>query len=173
LSAFSRQLSSILTEKEVKALQNIISNSDSLINEAKNSFEVSGQISSILNNIKIFSSELTSMSSNLDASFQPRLNKIDSILIEIEDFTNDLEIVTSGFSSFNSSASNLDSSMVILNGLVKEMNEGKGTLGKLLKDDSLYDNLNEVVDNTNSLINQVTADPKSFFNININFGGSK
>ena len=173
LSAFSRQLSSILTEKEVKALQNIISNSDSLINDAKDSFEVSGQINDILNNIKIFSSELTTISSNLDTSFQPRLNQIDSILIEIEDFTSGLEIVTNGFTSFNSSASNLDSSMIILNALVNEMNEGKGTLGKLLKDDSLYDNLNEVVDNTNSLINQVTADPKSFFNININFGGSK
>jgi phospholipid/cholesterol/gamma-HCH transport system substrate-binding protein len=144
-----------------------------LINNAKDSFEVSGQINDILNNIKIFSSELTAISSNLDASFQPRLNQIDSILIEIEDFTNGLEIVTNGFSSFNSSASNLDSSIIILNNLVNEMNEGKGTLGKLLKDDTLYDNLNEVVDNTNSLINQVTADPKSFFNININFGGSK
>ena len=45
--------------------------------------------------------------------------------------------------------------MKILQSLVNEMNQGKGTLGKFLKDDSLYDNLNEVVDNTNSLINEV------------------
>ena len=45
--------------------------------------------------------------------------------------------------------------MKVLQSLVDELNDGKGTLGKLLKDDSLYDNLNEVVDNTNSLINEV------------------
>jgi len=61
--------------------------------------------------------------------------------------------------------------MKTLQSLVNQMNEGKGTLGKFLKDDSLYDNLNEVVDNTNSLINEVKNDPKSFFNININLGG--
>ena len=49
------------------------------------------------------------------------------------------------------------------------MNEGKGSLGKFLKDDSLYDNLNEVVVNANSLIDSVKQDPRSFFNINILF----
>ena len=40
LSAFSRQLSSTLTDKEVKALQSIINNTDSLIVETKNTTEI-------------------------------------------------------------------------------------------------------------------------------------
>lgn len=171
LSAFSRQLSSTLTDKEVLAIQNIIANADSLVDETKKSLKISNEINNIVTNIKSFSSELNSFSSNLDSSLEPRLGQVDSILYEIENFTQDLEIVTGGFTSFASSASSLDSSMKVLQSLVDELNNGKGTLGKLLKDDSLYDNLNEVVDNTNSLINEVKNDPKSFFNININFGG--
>ena len=171
LSAFSRQLSSTLTDKEVFAIQNIIANADSLVDETKKSLKISNEINNIVTNIKSFSSELNSFSSNLDSSLEPRLGQVDSILYEIENFTHDLEIITGGFTSFASSASTLDSSMKVLQSLVDELNDGKGTLGKLLKDDTLYDNLNEVVDNTNSLINEVKNDPKSFFNININFGG--
>ena len=171
LSAFTRQLSSAFTDKEVLAIKSIIANTDTLVDETKNSLKISKEINNIVENIKLFSEELNSFSSNLDSSLEPRLGQIDSILYEIENFTSDLEVVTGGFDSFASSANSLDSSMKVLQSLVNEMNEGKGTLGKFLKDDSLYDNLNEVVDNTNSLINEVKNDPKSFFNININLGG--
>jgi phospholipid/cholesterol/gamma-HCH transport system substrate-binding protein len=114
---------------------------------------------------------LNQLGLNLDSSLEPRLGQVDSILYEIENFTSDLEIVTGGFDSFASSATSLDSSMKVLQSLVNEMNEGKGTLGKFLKDDSLYDNLNDVVENTNSLIDEVKKDPRSNTNINLFLGG--
>ena len=169
LSAFSRQLSATFTDKEVLAIQNIIANADTLVDETKRSLKISAEINKIVNNIKLFSEELNSFSSNLDSSLEPRLVQVDSILYEIQSFTNDLEIITGGFDSFASSANSLDSSMKILQILVNDMNEGKGSLGKFLKDDSFYDNLNEVVVNANSLIDSVKQDPRSFFNINILF----
>ena len=47
----------------------------------------------------------------------------------------------------------------------------RGIHDYFLKDDSLYDNLNDVVENTNSLIDEVKKDPRSFFNINLFLGG--
>ena len=81
LSAFSRQLSSVLTEKEVNSLQSIINNADSLIDETKNSLKVSQEINSIVRNIEIFSKELNAISSNLDENINSKALKIDSILI--------------------------------------------------------------------------------------------
>ena len=52
--------------------------------------------------------------------------------------------------------------MASLQLLINDLNEGKGSLGKLLKDESLYDNLNEVVDNTNELINDVKDNPTKY-----------
>ena len=171
LSAFSRQLSSVFTDKEVMAIKSIIANADTLVDETKNSLKISKEVNNIVENIKLFSEELNSFSSGLDSTLEPRLGQVDSILYEIENFTSDLDIVTGGFDSFASSATSLDSSMKVLQSLVNEMNEGKGTLGKFLKDDSLYDNLNDVVENTNSLIDEVKKDPRSFFNINLFLGG--
>ena len=172
LSAFSRQLSAAFSDREVLAIQSIIANTDTLVDETKKSLKISKEINGIIANMERFAEDLNKFSSNLESSLDPRLNQVDSILYEIDKFTNDLEVITLGFDSFASSANSLDSSMKVLNVLVNEMNAGKGTLGKLLKDDSLYDNLNEVVDNTNSLIDEVKKDPRSFFNINLNILGN-
>ena len=173
LSAFSRQLSSVFTDKEVMAIKSIIANTDTLVDETKNSLKISKEINDIVANIKLFSEELNTFSSSLDSTLEPRFVQVDSILYEIENFTSDLDIVTGGFDSFASSANSLDSSMKILQSLVHEMNEGKGSVGKFLKDDSLYDNLNEVVVNANSIIDEVKKDPRSFFNINVFLGSGK
>ena len=162
LSAFSRQLSSTLTDKEVRALKSIINNTDSLVNETKNTLMLSEEINKIIKNMEIFSSELKSVGLNLGEEFQPKAAKIDSILIEIENFSNSLEIATKGLESFSSSADSFDNSMSTLKSLVDEMNEGKGTLGKLLKDESLYNNLNEVVDNAKELVDDVKKNPAKY-----------
>jgi len=155
LSAFSRQLSATLTDKEVRALQSIINNTDSLVSETKNTLMISQEINRIITNLEIFSSELKMMGSNLGEGFQPKISKIDSILAKMESFSNKLEPASKGLEDFEKSMSTLQL-------LVQDLNQGKGSLGKLLKDESLYDNLNEVVDNTNDLINDVKENPTKY-----------
>ena len=155
LSAFSRQLSSTLTDKEVRALQSIINNADSLVSETKNTLMISKEIGQIVSNLEDFSYDLKLMGSNLGEGFQPKISKIDSILDKMESFSNKLEPASEGLESF-------EKSMATLQILIEGMNEGKGSLGKLLKDEALYDNLNEVVDNTNDLINDVKENPTKY-----------
>ena len=155
LSAFSRQLSSTLTDKEVKALQSIINNADSLLYETKNSLKISSEINKIVNNLEIFSSELKSLSLNLGEEFDPKLAKIDNIINELNKFSSKLGPASEGLKSF-------EQSMATLQLLINDLNDGKGSLGKLLKDESLYDNLNEVVDNTNELILDVKDNPTKY-----------
>tara|TARA_Y100000768_G_scaffold265003_1_gene202322 strand:+ start:2167 stop:3096 length:930 start_codon:yes stop_codon:yes gene_type:complete len=155
LSAFSRQLSSTLTDKEVKALQSIINNADSLLYETKNSLKISSEINKIVNNLEVFSSELKSLSLNLGEEFDPKLAKIDNIINELNKFSSELGPASEGLKSF-------EQSMATLQLLINDLNDGKGSLGKLLKDESLYDNLNEVVDNTNELILDVKDNPTKY-----------
>ncbi len=155
LSAFSRQLSSTLTDKEVKALQSIINNADSLLYETKNSLKISSEINKIVNNLEVFSSELKSLSLNLGEEFDPKLAKIDNIINELNKFSSELGPASKGLKSF-------EQSMATLQLLINDLNDGKGSLGKLLKDESLYDNLNEVVDNTNELILDVKDNPTKY-----------
>ena len=155
LSAFSRQLSATLTDKEVRALQSIINNTDSLVSETKNTLMISQEINRIITNLEIFSSELKMMGSNLGEGFKPKISKVDSILAKMESFSSKLEPASKGLEDF-------EKSMYTLQLLVQDLNQGKGSLGKLLKDEALYDNLNEVVDNTNDLINDVKENPTKY-----------
>ena len=155
LSAFSRQLSSTLTDKEVKALQSIINNADSLLYETKNSLQISAEINKIIYNLENFSSDLKSIGSSIENDLDPKLTKIDGILDQIQNFSNQLGPASEGLKSFEKTMTNLQL-------IIDDLNNGKGSLGKLLKDDSLYDNLNEVVDNTNELINDVKDNPTKY-----------
>ncbi len=162
LSAFTRQLSTTLTEEEVIALQNIIHNTDSLVNETKKSLTISKEINKIVRNIENFSNELNALGTNLGQDFSPKMAEIDSILIEIRDFSSSLKVASDGFDSFASSAETLESSVAVLQNIVDELDQGKGTLGKLLKDETLYDNMNEVVTDARDLINDMKENPTKY-----------
>jgi phospholipid/cholesterol/gamma-HCH transport system substrate-binding protein len=47
------------------------------------------------------------------------------------------------------------------------MERGEGTLGKLSKDDSLYNNLNSAVTNLSQLTNDIRANPKKYLSVSV------
>ncbi|WP_027375955.1 MlaD family protein [Kaistella palustris] len=54
-----------------------------------------------------------------------------------------------------------------LNGVVSGIQNGEGSLGKLTKDDQLYNNLNTASDNLNKLIEDLKANPKRYLNFSV------
>lgn len=67
---------------------------------------------------------------------------------------------------------NLNKSVNELNGLLTDLNQGQGSLGKLMKDPLLYNNLNTTVNNANELLIDFKANPKRYVGFSI-FGGKK
>jgi phospholipid/cholesterol/gamma-HCH transport system substrate-binding protein len=51
--------------------------------------------------------------------------------------------------------------------IAQDMNSGKGTIGKLLKNDSLYANLNKAIENLNLLLIDIKAKPKRYVHFSI------
>lgn len=54
-----------------------------------------------------------------------------------------------------------------LNKMISGINNGNGTLGKLTKDDQLYNNLNQTSQSLNSLITDLKQNPKRYINISV------
>ena len=50
------------------------------------------------------------------------------------------------------------------------MQNGSGTIGKLLQNDSLYNSLNKTTANLDSLITELKRNPKRYFSFSV-FGG--
>jgi phospholipid/cholesterol/gamma-HCH transport system substrate-binding protein len=61
----------------------------------------------------------------------------------------------------------LNSSIAGLQGVIKEINQGKGTLGKLAKDDSLYVNLDRTAANIALLMADMKLNPKRYVHFSL------
>ncbi|HLP52857.1 MAG TPA: hypothetical protein VK154_18340, partial [Chitinophagales bacterium] len=61
----------------------------------------------------------------------------------------------------------LNSAIGQLNGVLADVNQGKGTLGKIVKDDALYSKVDTAVTNLNVLLKDVKARPYRYISINV------
>ncbi|MBL3548520.1 MULTISPECIES: MlaD family protein [Chryseobacterium] len=67
----------------------------------------------------------------------------------------------------NATIANLDTTVGKLNQVIGGIDKGEGSLGKLMKDEQLYNNLNSASSNLNSLIEDMKANPKRYINFSV------
>jgi len=67
----------------------------------------------------------------------------------------------------NATIANLDATVGQLNQVIGGIDKGEGSLGKLMKDEQLYNNLNSASTNLNSLIEDMKANPKRYINFSV------
>ena len=74
-------------------------------------------------------------------------------------------------SQIKSAIASADNSLKELNTLLTKINQGQGTLGKMAKNDSLYNNLNKSAEKLEKLLQDVRMNPKRYVHFSI-FGKS-
>jgi phospholipid/cholesterol/gamma-HCH transport system substrate-binding protein len=68
---------------------------------------------------------------------------------------------------FSRAAARLDSVTLSLKGIVQKVESGEGTLGMLVKEKKLHEDLEGVLANLNAILEDVKADPQRYFKIEI------
>ena len=64
-------------------------------------------------------------------------------------------------------ANKLNDTVTKLNTLLTNVNDGKGTLGKLATDDQAYTNLNKLLTESTTLVTTIRQDPKKYLTIHM------
>jgi phospholipid/cholesterol/gamma-HCH transport system substrate-binding protein len=54
-----------------------------------------------------------------------------------------------------------------MNGVVDDLQQGKGTAGKFLKDPSLYNNANQMLEESRNLVKAIRENPKKYLSIKL------
>ncbi|MBB5623778.1 phospholipid/cholesterol/gamma-HCH transport system substrate-binding protein [Pedobacter cryoconitis] len=91
--------------------------------------------------------------------------KINAILNNINKITDQVAAA-----NFKQTIDNANKAVADLQGIVTKVNDGKGSLGLLVNDTQMYDNLNNASKNLDNLIIDLKANPKRYVHFSV-FGG--
>ncbi|MFN3848216.1 MAG: MlaD family protein [Spirosomataceae bacterium] len=115
----------------------------------------SKNISAITANASALTLKLNDLTTSMDAQIKPILQKTNT-------FADSLNAMQLG-----QTVAQLNASVASLQGILKEINSGKGTMGKLAKDDSLYTNLDRTAANAAKLLEDLKSHPKRYVHFSL------
>jgi phospholipid/cholesterol/gamma-HCH transport system substrate-binding protein len=118
----------------------------------------SKNLSEITANAAVLTSNLNKLTTDLDRQIKP-------ILAKTSTFTDSLNAMQLG-----KTVNTLNTSVASLQTILRDINNGEGTLGKLTQDDALYRNLNNTASDLDALISDLKANPKRYVHFSV-FGG--
>ena len=138
-------INTLFDEETKESLKSSIEKFASLTNSLS---ETSGNINDF---IKDNSPNLTTTIDNLNATS-----------LKMKDMSNSMSEV-----DLNLILTNLDSTISNLNNITNKLNQGEGTLGKLIYDDGLFKNLDNATKNLEELIEDIKLNPKRYVHFSI------
>jgi phospholipid/cholesterol/gamma-HCH transport system substrate-binding protein len=115
----------------------------------------SKNLGEITANAAVLTANLNALSKNLDSQLKPILQKTNT-------FADSLQAVRLG-----NTVHKLNATVTDLQGILNGINSGKGTLGKLTGDDSLYVNLDRTAASLNLLLSDMKAHPKRYVHFSL------
>jgi ABC-type transporter Mla subunit MlaD len=89
---------------------------------------------------------------NLDDISSENKEKLNSMITNLEATSAELETLSAGLNETN----------LTLNEVLTKINNGEGTLGKMVNDPSLYNNIDSLSVNINQLIKSINEDPGKY-----------
>ncbi len=119
---------------------------------------VNGIISQNDKTIQQTLANLQSFTANLDKNN----DKITHLLSNIDNLSDSLKQA-----DLKQTIENLNATITQLKVMLADINQGKGTLGKVVKDDELYTKVDSAISNLNVLLKDVKARPYRYISINV------
>lgn len=174
-----------------KALDGVLNNVDSITNKVNTTYDLQMQ-----NNLRATMANLSTVSAELTRTVDAVNRMVAANSSNISRSTANLAELTSTLSgnkdNINSIVSNLDSTSAMLaqlelqqtmnrldetvrslQGTIDKLNTNEGTLGALINEKRLYNNIQNSINSLNLLLQDVRMNPKRYVNISVFGGGNK
>jgi len=152
-------------------VESFVVNTDSVMQNINNVLDAQNQknIKISLQNLSITLEKFKSLSLRADKIFEENNSKIDSLFDNANIAMNNLAQISDSLQKANlgATALKLQNTLVSFNRILDSIEDGQGTLGKLLKDDKLYNNLENASKELEELLHEIKLHPKRFVNISV------
>lgn len=178
--AVSEQLAPVKT-----GLLKIVGSVDSVFGVVLNLFDETFEhdIRLSLLNIRLTLDNLRKATGTVDTILGQEKSRIAEILINVSSISNNLKNnnenisnILTNFSDISDSLAKadisglfyrIDTTLTSVNQIVIDLKDGKGSAGKLLNNDSLYNNVNNIARDLDLLIKDIKTNPKKYLKISV------
>ncbi len=153
------QLEAVMQKAEI-----VLSNVNSLFDEkTKESLKSSiDEFGSLTNSLSETSENINDFIKDNSPNLTTTINNLNATSLKMKDVSNSISEV-----DLNLILTNLDSTISNLNKITNKLNQGEGTVGKLLYDDGLFKNLDNATKNLEELIEDIKLNPKRYVHFSI------
>ena len=154
-----------------RQLQSTITSVDSIFTGASNVLNRQTQ-EEIKESINVLTSAINAINNSsliIEETLTSKNTQINNTLDNIENISSNLSNVSDELNSFGLSSllTNLEVSVDGISSIVDKLNSDNSTLGKLINEDEVYNNLNSSIESLNILINDIKANPKKYIHFSV------
>ncbi len=152
-------------------VESFVVNTDSVMQNINSVLDAKNQenIKKSLQNLSVTLEKFKDLSFRADRIFEENNNKIDSIFDNANIAMNNFAQISDSLQKANlgATALKLQNTLESFNRILDSIENGQGTMGKLLKDDNLYKNLENASKELEELLREIKLHPKRFVHISV------
>lgn len=119
-------------------------------------------VETITGNLTVTSRRLNNLLANLESSVPGMMNRTDSVLQNANTLTNNLKDI-----DVAGTVARVDATLANMEDFTAQLNNNQGTLGLLMRDPTLYNNLNSTMRSADSLLTDLKAHPKRYVHFSL------
>lgn len=141
----------------LNSLNDLTSNLNDLLNQ-----NLKNDINKGVNNFASSMENINAITNDLQYLTDKEDGKLTVVVNNLETITNDFSAVGDSLKRIDYAhlVSSLENTIAEFNTLLEGVNNGEGSAGRLVKEDSLYNNINATVETLQSLLEEIKANPK-------------
>lgn len=152
-------------------VEKMIQNADVLLNNFNDILDnkTKENLKSSISNLNQTLAEFNGAAKNVNAILVSNKENLNGTLKNINKVSNDFTKISDSLSKANVGqiVKNLEKTLLNVNTLMSEVQSGKGTIGKMMKDESLYTNLDKTSKELALLLQDVRLNPTRYVNVSL------
>lgn len=149
----------------------LLENANKLISNLNATLDASTQqkLKSAIASLEVTMSEFSQASKNINGILVDNKSKLNTMVTNFEKTSANLNEMSSSLeqADLGATVKKLEATLTNVNGIMANLEQGKGTMGKLLHDDAMYTNLTKTSKELELLLQDLRLNPTRYVNVSV------